>query len=102
MPADLQAIVSNAAMAENLRMFSEMEQKNLSALQELKDRPNVQIHRFPNDVLAKLKTLTDETLAEEAANDPEFKRIYDAYQAFRQQNDAWSELSENAYLAIEK
>jgi len=102
LPADLQAIVSNAAMAENLRMFSEMEQKNLSALQELKDRPNVQIHRFPDDVLAKLKTLTDETLAEEAANDPEFKRIYDAYQAFRQQNDAWSELSESAYLAIEK
>ncbi|MFW5446530.1 MAG: TRAP transporter substrate-binding protein [Methylophagaceae bacterium] len=102
LPDDLQAIVSNAAMAENLRMFSEMEQKNLSALQELKDRPSVQIHRFPNDVLAKLKTLTDETLAEEAAKDPKFKRIFDAYQAFRKQNDAWSDISENAYLAIEK
>ena len=67
LPADLQAIVSNAAMAENLRMFSEMEHKNLSALQELKDRPNVQIHRFPDDVLAKLKSLTAETLAEVAA-----------------------------------
>ena len=102
LPADLQAIVSNAAMAENLRMFSEMEQKNLSALQALKDRPNVQIHRFPDDVLAKLKTLTDEALAEEAANDPEFKRIYDEYQTFRLKNDAWSAISENAYLAIDK
>jgi TRAP-type mannitol/chloroaromatic compound transport system substrate-binding protein len=89
-------------MAENLRMFSEMEQKNLSALQELKDRPKVQIHRFPDDVLAKLKTLTDETLAEEAAKDPKFKRIYEAYQTFRLQNEAWSDISENAYLAIEK
>jgi TRAP-type mannitol/chloroaromatic compound transport system substrate-binding protein len=102
LPADLQAIVSNAAMAENLRMFSEMEQKNLSALQELKDRANVQIQRFPDDVLAKLRTLTDETLAEEAANDPKFKRIYEAYQSFRLQNDAWSDISENAYLAIDK
>lgn len=102
LPTDLQAIISNAAMAENLRMFSEMEQKNLSALQELKDRPNVQLHRFPNDVLAKLRTLTDETLVEEAENNPKFKQIYDAYQAFRVQNDAWSDISENAYLAIEK
>ena len=101
LPADLQAIVSNAAMAENVRMLSEMEQKNMAALQELKDRPKVQIHRFPDDVLAKLKILTDETLAEEAANDPEFKRIYEAYQSFRQQNDAWSDISENAYLAIQ-
>ncbi|MFW5451080.1 MAG: TRAP transporter substrate-binding protein [Methylophagaceae bacterium] len=102
LPADLQAIVTNAAMAENGRMFSEMEQKNLSALQELKDRPKVKIHRFPDDVLAKLRVLTDETLAEEAATNSEFKRIYDAYQAFREQNDAWSDISENAYLAIEK
>jgi len=102
LPANLQAIVSNAAMAENVRMLSEMEQKNMSALQELKDRPNVQIHRFPDDVLATLRTLTDETLEEAAATDPKFKRVYDAYQAFRNQNDAWSDISENAYLAIEK
>ncbi|PHS33501.1 MAG: ABC transporter substrate-binding protein [Methylophaga sp.] len=102
LPLDLQAIISNAAMAENMRIFSEMEQKNLSALQELKNRSSVKIHRFPDDVLAKLRTLTDETLAEEAAKDPKFKRIYDAYQAFRLQNDAWSDISENAYLAIKK
>lgn len=102
LPADLQAIVSNAAQAENLRMLSEMEQKNISALQELRDREKVKIHHFPDDVLAKLKTLTDETLLEEAEKDPKFKRIYDAYQAFRQQNDAWSAISENAYLALDK
>ena len=100
LPADLQAIVSNAAQAENLRMLSEMEQKNLSALQELRDRENVQIHHFPKDVLAKLKILTDETLREEAANNPKFQRVFEAYQAFRQQNDDWSAISENAYLAV--
>jgi TRAP-type mannitol/chloroaromatic compound transport system substrate-binding protein len=102
LPADLQAIVSNAAMAENLRMFSEMEERNLSALQELKDRPEAQLHRFPDDVLATLKSLTDETLAEEAANDPKFKRVYDAYEAFRKKDNAWSDISEKAYLAIGK
>ncbi len=102
LPADLQAIVSSAAMAENVQMLSEMEDKNLSALQELKERPEVQIHRFPDDVLATLQTLTNETLAEEAANDPKFKRVYDAYEAFRKKDDAWTDISEKAYLAIGK
>jgi len=102
LPADLQSIISNAAMAENLGMFSEMEQKNASALAELKARKDIKIRRFPDDVLAKLKTLTDETLAEEAAKDPKFKRIYDAYQAFRTKDNAWSDISENAYLTIKK
>ena len=102
LPADLQAIVSNAAMAENVKMLSAMEAANMSALQELKARPEVKLHRFPSDVLSTLRTLTDETLAEEAANGPKFKRVYDAYQAFRQKNDAWAEISENAYLAMEK
>ena len=101
LPKDLQAIITNAAQAENVRMLSEMEQKNLSALQELKAREGVQIHRFPSDVLAKLKSLTDETLAEEAAANPKFKAIYDAYNAFRNQNDAWSAISENAYISID-
>ena len=78
-----------------------MEQKNLSALAELRQRKGVQIHRFPDDVLHKLKTLTNETLLEEAEKDPKFKRVYEAYQAFRQQNDAWSDISENAYIAVQ-
>ncbi|MDF1589309.1 MAG: TRAP transporter substrate-binding protein DctP [Gammaproteobacteria bacterium] len=101
LPADLQAIISNAAMAENVRMLSEMEQKNMFALQELMTRPDVQLHRFPDEVLTKLKALTGETLAEEAANDPKFKHVYDAFEAFRAKNKAWSDISENAYLAID-
>ena len=101
LPTDLQAIISNAAQAENLRMLSEMEQKNMSALDELRKREGIEIHRFPNEVLSRLKTLTNETLIEEAERDPKFKRVYDAYQNFRRKNDAWSAISENAYLAIE-
>ena len=101
LPTDLQAIISNAAQAENLRMLSEMEQKNMAALDELRKREGIEIHRLPNEVLSRLKTLTNETLIEEAERDPKFKRVYDAYQNFRKKNDAWSAISENAYLAIE-
>ena len=101
LPTDLQAIISNAAQAENLRMLSEMEQKNMAALDQLRKREGIEIHRFPNEVLSRLKKLTNETLIEEAERDPKFKRVYDAYQNFRKKNDAWSAISENAYLAIE-
>ena len=101
LPIDLQAIISNAAQAENLRMLSEMEQKNMAALDELRMREGIEINRFPNEVLSTLKKLTNETLIEEAERDPKFKRVYDAYQNFRRKNDAWSAISENAYLAIE-
>lgn len=101
LPADLQAIITHAAESENLLMFSEMEQKNMSALEELKARPNVHLHRFPDEVLTKLKQLTKETLDEEAAANPKFKRVYEAYEAFREQDDQWSAISEEAYLGIE-
>ncbi len=101
LPADLQAIVTHAAEAENLRMLSEMEQKNMTALEELQALEGIEIHRFPDDVVATLKALTIKTLQEEAEKDADFKRIYDAYQDFRQKNDAWSAISENPYLAIE-
>ena len=101
LPADLQAIVTHAAEAENTLMLADVEQKNMSALQELKKDKHIEIRPFPKEVLAHLKTLTDETLAEEAANDPEFDKIYQAYRAFRQQDDAWLDVSEKSYLAIE-
>jgi TRAP-type mannitol/chloroaromatic compound transport system substrate-binding protein len=102
LPADLQAIISHAAESENVLMLSEMEQKNLTALKELQARDGVEIHRFPDDVLNKLQAMTEETLSEEAAVNPAFKRVYDAYQAFRQQDDAWTAISERAYLGIEQ
>ncbi|MCX4192928.1 TRAP transporter substrate-binding protein [Methylophaga sp. OBS1] len=98
---DLQAIITHAAESENVLMLSEMEQKNLSALKELQARDDIEIKRFPDDVLARLQSMTEETLAEEAAANPDFKRIYEAYQAFREKDDAWTAISEKSYLAIE-
>ncbi len=98
---DLQAIITHAAESENVLMLSEMEQKNLAALKELQARDDIEIKRFPDDVLARLQSMTKETLEEEAAANPAFKRIYEAYQTFRNKDDAWTAISEKSYLAIE-
>ena len=78
-------------------MLSQFEAKNLAALKRLKEEHKVQVLPFPDDVLKQLKAYTKEVLDEQAANDPEFKKVYEAYEAFSKDNDAWNALSEAAY-----
>ncbi|ABA57117.1 TRAP dicarboxylate transporter- DctP subunit [Nitrosococcus oceani ATCC 19707] len=103
LPEDLQAIISTAAQAENLRMSSEMEARNAQALRELQAQTHTRILAFPDDVLTKLRQLTQQMLAEHAASDPQFKQVYEAYSAFREKFSTWDAISERAYQrALEK
>ncbi len=97
LPEDLQTIVEVAARATNLWAYSQFEALNLKALQEMEEKYDVQVLPFPDDVLAELRRLTRETLEEEAADDPDFARVYQAYRDFRAGNDAWNAISEDAY-----
>ncbi|MCG8378377.1 MAG: TRAP transporter substrate-binding protein [Proteobacteria bacterium] len=94
---DLQKIVEVAAAATSEWIYAQMEFHNQEALKELKTKQNVQILEFPEEVLLELKRLTNETLNEEAATNPEFKRVYDAYESFRKNYQSWNELSDEAY-----
>ena len=80
-----------------MRMLSEFEAKNLQALRKLEDKDKVTVLPFPDDVLKKLHKMTKEVLEEQAAKDPTFKKVYDAYEAFSKDNNSWNKLSEAAY-----
>ncbi len=94
---DLQKIIEEAAMATNQWMYTQFETLNLNALRELLADKNVAVLSFPSEVLAELKKLTDEVLAEEAAKSEDFKRVYENYAAFAADNDVWKTLSEISY-----
>lgn len=102
LPPDLQSMIRVAAQAENTRLFAEMEQKNMQALQRLKALDSIEIKPFPDDVINRLRTLTRQTLEEEAENDPKFAEVYEAYQEFREQDDDWSAISEEAIYDLPK
>ncbi|MDZ7751587.1 MAG: TRAP transporter substrate-binding protein [Gammaproteobacteria bacterium] len=97
LPERLQRIVRVAAMATNLWAYSQFETLNLQALRELRQEGRVNILPFPDEVLVELQRLTRETLEEEAAGNADFRRVYEAYKAFRADNDAWNEISDDAY-----
>ena len=97
LPDELKTLVETAAASANARMLAEFEARNLQALQDLKTNFKVQVKRFPDDVIAELRRLTDLTLEEEAQKDPLFREVYQAYRAYKSNNDAWSDISESAY-----
>jgi TRAP-type mannitol/chloroaromatic compound transport system substrate-binding protein len=97
LPEDLQKIIGTAAAASSVQMLSEFEAQNLAALQKLKEKDKVEVLPFPDDVLKELHKMTKEVLEEQAAKDPAFKKVYDAFEAFSKDNDSWNSLSEAAY-----
>ncbi len=98
LPADLQAIVVQGARAAYLDMLADFTTKNNQALDTLINEHNVQLRRFPDDVLLKLRALSVEVLNEEAAKDPMTAKVYAAFTAYAKQVAAWNKISEQAYL----
>ena len=68
------------------------------SLQQLKQDPNVEIRRFPDDVLQRLKVLAGEIVEEMANEDPEIREIYDSFRAFQVVGEEYQRNSEDAYL----
>ncbi|MEN8108083.1 MAG: TRAP transporter substrate-binding protein [Pseudomonadota bacterium] len=100
LPADLQHIVLNACRAVNGDMLAEYTARNNAALQTLVNEHHVDVRRLPDAVLDRLRTLSDEVVAEIAGRDPLSGKVYESYQQFRTQVEAWQDISERAYLNV--
>ena len=98
LPKDLQSIVINAIKVANQDMLADFTARNNQALQTLVKDHKVDLRAFPDDVLKKLKDLSDEVVAEVAAKDPMSKKVYDSFVKFRNEAVAWHNVSERAYL----
>jgi len=98
LPADLQSIVTNACKVVNQDMLAEYTARNPAALQSLRDDHGVDVRKFPDDVIAKLRALSQEVVAEIADKDDFSRRVYSSYEKFLGQSKAWSAISELTYL----
>lgn len=97
LPKDLQAIVKIAMRAANQDMLDEYTARNNASMEKLINEHGVDVRSLPDDVIAALKAATENVMAEQAANDADFKRIYDSYQAFYRGAKKYHALSEQAY-----
>ncbi len=101
LPEDLQAIVRVACQATTLDMISEFMARNATALAQLQADENVEIRKFPDDVLTGLKELTYSVVDELAVDDPLFARVWDSAREFMAISQPWQAISEQAYLATQ-
>jgi TRAP-type mannitol/chloroaromatic compound transport system substrate-binding protein len=96
LPEDLQEILRVASRAINQDMLDEYTARNNAALRELKAQ-GVKVRKLPDDVLARLRELSAEVVAEVADDNPMARRIYDSYRAYREDVLEYSALTEEAY-----
>jgi TRAP-type mannitol/chloroaromatic compound transport system substrate-binding protein len=95
---DLQAIVVHACKMVNLDMLSEYTARNNEALDTLKNKHKVHVRKLPDDVLKKLRQLSDEVINELVAKDALAKKVFTSFAKFRTQAIAWHDISERSYF----
>jgi TRAP-type mannitol/chloroaromatic compound transport system substrate-binding protein len=108
LPADLQEIVNIACQAITTDMAAEYTHGNAISLAQLQQDPSIGIRPFPDDVLAllksitneivALKSITNEIVAELMAADPASAKIGKAFFEYMDKVAANSRISEEAYL----
>jgi len=90
-----QAILTQACKASLADSFAEGEASQFAALKKNVEENGVQIRQWSPEMLEVFKSTWDEVAAEESANDPFFKEVYDNMNAFREGYDLWEA---NAFL----
>ena len=80
--------VCDASIAYGL---AEGEAIQFGAIAELKEK-GVQIHTWPDEILAAFNTAWLEVAAEEAAKDAEFAKVWESYTTFRANYKVWKDI----------
>lgn len=98
LPADLQKIVQRFAVGMNTIMLSEFEAKNTEYYFKMIKENNIQLKKFPDDVLDTFRKLTNEVIDEIVSGDAKSKKVYDSYLKFQKNITQWSEIAERNYV----
>ena len=99
LPEDLKLIIDIACKAVNIDMLSDYTAKNNMALQFLKSE-NIKILKFPDEVLARLKEITEVILTEISQTDDITQEVYNSYMKFKEDVSPWTNISDKAFLNI--
>ena len=97
LPTDLKAILDAVAMETNMWSLSEFEARNGEALETLINKHKVELIKFPDEVMSKLRVLSEEVIEEEAKKDAMSTKVNDAFKAFKKRVGTWGMISEKAY-----
>ena len=98
LPADLQEIVATVCQAINTDMMADYTWGNAVALEAIKNDPNVELRRLPDDVLRLLKSLSEEVIEEMAVKDEWTARVKASFDEAQAKLIPYNEISELACM----
>ncbi|MEP3278869.1 MAG: TRAP transporter substrate-binding protein DctP [Stappiaceae bacterium] len=81
LPADLQAVIANAAEATSVEILAQFDYFNAVAFKKLKES-GVVFGEFPKDVVDALREASAEVMVETGAANPAFVEVEESYNAF--------------------
>jgi TRAP-type mannitol/chloroaromatic compound transport system substrate-binding protein len=81
LPADLQAIVANAAEAASVETLAQFDYFNVQALGQLRAQ-GVDFREFPEEVVKALRQASAKVMTRFASDSDSFKEVMESYQAF--------------------
>lgn len=97
LPKHLQRILDVAAADINVRALAAFDARSGVALNTLVNEHNVKVEVYPADIIAKLKEISRDVIAEEAKKDPFAQKVHDDYMAFKKETSVWGKMSEKVY-----
>ena len=96
----MKAIVKYAARAVNQEMLDEYTANNNRALTELVEVHGVELRKLPDDVLVELRKISREVMEKFIEGDEMATKIYNSYEAFKQDVIEYHEISEKAFIEM--
>jgi TRAP-type mannitol/chloroaromatic compound transport system substrate-binding protein len=96
LPKDYQAALEAASAEANVHMLAEYDAKNAEALKKLV-ASGAQLRAFPREVMTAAYKAAFELYDEIAAKNPTFKKIFDSWSKFRDEQYLWFRVAESTF-----
>jgi TRAP-type mannitol/chloroaromatic compound transport system substrate-binding protein len=85
------AIIEQACAEQLLQIMTEGEATQWAAMKRMRDEHDVEIMRWSPAIMNAYQKAWNEVVEEESNANPNFKKVYDSYAAFRANYDIWRE-----------
>jgi TRAP-type mannitol/chloroaromatic compound transport system substrate-binding protein len=96
LPPEYQAVIQTAANEVNMTTLSRYESQNNEALQRL-IQGGVQLRQYSDEIMKAAEQASFALYNEFAAQDADFKAVFDQWQQFRNRVYAWNKLNEGSF-----
>jgi TRAP-type mannitol/chloroaromatic compound transport system substrate-binding protein len=91
LPEQYKLLIQVAAQAQAIHTYAETEHTQFGVMAEMRDKYQVQVKRWPDDMLKAYETAWLQVIKEESASDPLFKKVADHFLAYRKSYAIWGE-----------